>query len=80
MKAGHPDGLRHIPALGLGPSLLHPSRTEPRGMTARRKALGRRNRDFSLTCSLPSSALWLQSWQPVVPDRLRPDTTLLLLC
>lgn len=46
MKAGHPDGLRHVPALGLGPSLPHPSRTEPRGMTARRKTLGQRNRDF----------------------------------
>lgn len=45
-KAGRPDGLRHIPELGLGPSLPHPSQTEPHGTAAGREALGWRNRDF----------------------------------
>ena len=75
MKASLADGLRHVPALGLGPSLLHPSRTEPCRMTARREEQG-----LSPTFSSPSAALWLRSWQPVVPSHLRPDPALLLLC
>ena len=45
-KAGRPDGLRHVPELGLGPSLPHPSQTEPHGMAAGREALSWKNRDF----------------------------------
>ena len=45
-KAGHPDRLRHVPELGLGPSLLHPSQTEPHGMAVGWEALSWMNRDF----------------------------------